>query len=188
MMRRLRPDRNPLRRTADRAEATAMACLPAVFLAGVSLAARAAAGQVAAGGMRAGQAQAGWRQAPAVLLRDAPEAAHARSQASLEPLMRARWAAPDGARRDGEVYAPGGARAGTTVMVWTDQSGRLEPAPVQSADVTTLETFAPLAAAVLTADAVAVTGFLARRALDRCRLAGWDAEWSRTGPQWTGRL
>ena len=186
MMRRLRPDRNPLRRTADRVEAAVMAGLLVVFLAGVPLAALAAAGQVAASGMRAERAQAGWRQVPAVLLQDAPEPAHALSQASLEPLVRARWTA-GGSPREGEVYAPGGARAGTTVMVWTDRSGRLESAPLARADVAAQEALAALAAAVLAAAAVAVTGFLARRALDRRRLAAWDAEWSRTGPQWTGR-
>jgi hypothetical protein len=188
MMRRLRPDRNPLRRTADRVEAVAMAGLLAVFLAGVPLAALAAAGQVAVGGMRAERAQAGWRQVPAVLLQDAPEAVQVLSRASPEPLVRARWTAPGGAPRDGEVYAPGGARAGTTVMVWTDRSGSLEPVPVQRAGVVAQEAFAALAAAVLAAAAAAVTGFLARRALDRRRLAAWDAEWSRTGPPWTGRL
>ncbi len=186
MMRRLRPDRNPLRRTADRVEAAVMAGLLVVFLAGVPLAAQAPAGQVAASGMRAERAQAGWRQVPAVLLQDAPEPAHALSQASLEPLVRARWTA-GGSPREGEVYAPGGARAGTTVMVWTDRSGRLESAPLARADVAAQEALAALAAAVLAAAAVAVTGFLARRALDRRRLAAWDAEWSRTGPQWTGR-
>ena len=187
-MRRLRPDRNPLRRTADRVEAAIMAGLLVVFLAVVPLAALAAAGQVAASGMRAERAQARWRQVPAVLLQDAPEPAHALSQASLEPLVRARWTAPGGPPREGEVYAPGGARAGTTVMVWTDGSGRLEGAPVQRADVTVLEAFAALAAAALAATVVVVTGFLARRSLDRRRLAAWDAEWSRTGPQWTGRV
>jgi len=33
----------------------------------------------------------------------------------------------------------------------------------------------------------AVMAGLARRALDRRRLVTWEAEWSRTGPQWTGR-
>ncbi|MGH3149394.1 MAG: hypothetical protein ACRDOB_01510 [Streptosporangiaceae bacterium] len=169
MMRRLRPDRNPPRRTADRVEAAVMAGLLAVFRAGVSLAALAAAGQVVAGGVRAERAQA-------------------RSQASLEPLVRARWAAPGGAPREGEVYAPGGARSGATVLVWTDGSGWLEGAPVQRADVTVLEAFAALAAAALAAAAVAATGLLAGRVLDQRRLAAWDAEWSRTGPQWTGRL
>ena len=188
MMRRLRPDRNPLRRTADRVEAAVMAGLLAVFLAGVPLAALAAAGQVAASGMRAGRVQARWRQVPAVLLQDAPQLAQARSQASLEPLVRARWTAPGGAPREGEVYAPGGARSGATVLVWTDGSGRLEPAPVQHADVVAQEALAALAAAVLAAAAVAVTGLLARRVLDQRRLAAWDAEWSRTGPRWTGPL
>lgn len=72
-------------------------------------------------------------------------------------------------------------------MVWTDRPGRLEGATVQRADATVLKAFAALAAAVLAAAAVVVTGLLARRALDRRRLAGWDNEWSRTGPQWTGR-
>ena len=187
MMRRLRPDRNPLRRTADRVEAAVMAGLLAVFLAGVPLAALAAAGQVAASGMRAARAQARWHQVAAVLLQDAPEPAQARSQASLDPSVRARWTAPGGAPREGEVYAPGGAKAGTTVMVWTGRSGGLEGAPVQHADVTILQALAALAAAGLAAAAVAVTGLLARRVLDRRRLAAWDAEWSRTGPQWTGR-
>jgi len=185
MMRRLRPDRNPLRRTADRVEAAIMAGLLVVFLAVVPLAALAAAGQVAASGMRAERAQARWRQVPAVLLQDAPDPAHA---LSLEPLVGARWTAPGGPPREGEVYAPGGARAGTTVIVWTDRSGRLEGAPVQHADVTVLEAFAALAAAALAATVVVVTGFLARRSLDRRRLAAWDAGWSRTGPQWTGRV
>jgi hypothetical protein len=176
-----------VRRTADRVEAAVMAGLLVVFLAAVPLAALTAAGRVAASGMRAERAQARGRQVPAVLLQDAPEPAHALSQASLEPLVRARWTAPGGAPREGEVYAPGGARAGTTVMVRTDSTGRLEGAPVQRADVTVLEAFAALAAAALAAGAVAVTGFLARRALDKRRLAAWDAEWSRTGPQWTGR-
>ena len=138
--------------------------------------------------MHAERAQVRWRQVPAVLLRDAPEPAHALSQASLEPLVSARWTAPGGVPRASEIYAPGGARAGTTVMVWTDRAGKLEGAPVRRADVTIWETFAALAAAVLAAAAVAITGLLARRALNRRRLAAWDAEWSRTGPQWTGRL
>lgn len=102
--------------------------------------------------------------------------------------MRARWTGTGGVPFEGEVYAPGGARAGTTVMVWTDEPGRLVPAPVQHADVVAQEVLAALAAAVLAGAVVAISAFLVRRVLDRWRLAAWDAEWSRTGPQWTGRL
>jgi uncharacterized membrane protein len=72
-------------------------------------------------------------------------------------------------------------------MVWAGSAGRLEGAPVRRADVTSWETSAAPAAAVLAAAAVATAGLLARRAPDRRRLAAWDAGWSRTGPQWTGR-
>lgn len=188
MMRRWWPDRNPLRRTCDRVEAVIIALLLAVFLAAAPLAALAAAGQQAAGGKRTERAEENWRQVPATLLQDAPQQAHARSQVSLEPVVRARWTAPGGAQREGEIYAPGGARSGTSVMVWTDGAGDLEAAPLERADVTTRELLAGLAAASLVAAVLAVTGFLARGLLDRRRLAAWDDEWSRTGPQWTGRL
>ncbi len=73
-------------------------------------------------------------------------------------------------------------------MVRTDRSGRLEGAPVQHAHVAAQEAFAAVLAPELVAAAEAVTGFLAHRVLDRQRPAAWDAEWSRTGPQWTGRV
>ena len=92
--------------------------------------------------MRAEQAQARSRKVPAVLLQDAPQPVHALSQAALDPLVRARWTAPGGAPREGEVYAPGGARAGTIVMVWTDGSGTLKGAPLQRADVAAREAIA----------------------------------------------
>jgi hypothetical protein len=188
MMRRWWPDRNPLRRTADRVEAIIIAVLVIVFLAGVPLAVLAAAGKEAAGGRRTERAEEGWRQVPAVLMQDAPGPAHARSQASLEPLVRARWTAPSGAQREGQVYAPTGARSGTSVLVWTDESGDLEGAPLERGDLTTREVLMGAAAAALAAAALAIIGVLACAVLDRRRAAAWDAEWSRTGPQWTGRL
>jgi hypothetical protein len=180
------PDRNPLRRTADRVEAAVIAALLVAFLAGVPLAGLAAAGWAAAGAMRAERAQARWHRVPAVLLQDAPKPAQALFQASLDPLVPARWTAPDEAPRVGQVYASGGARAGTIVMVWTDGSGSLEGFPLQREDVAAREALAALAA-VLVVAVLAVTGKLARRALDKRRLAAWDADWSRTGPQWTGQ-
>ncbi|MGH3302301.1 MAG: hypothetical protein ACRDOK_11580 [Streptosporangiaceae bacterium] len=53
--------------------------------------------------------------------------------------------------------------------------------------MTLWDAFAALAAAVLAA-AVAGTGFLARRVLDRRRLAACEAERLRTGWHWTGGL
>lgn len=188
IMRRLRPDGNPLRRTVDRVEAAVLTVLLAVLLAGAPLAALAAAGQVAAGSARAERVQSSWRQVPAVLLRNAPQSSQPLGQESMMPLVRARWTAPDGTARVGQVYAPDGAAAGTTVMIWTDRSGSLRGEPVKRGYVVAQEAIAALWAATLVAFVVAVAGFLAHRALDRRRLAAWDAEWSRTGPLWTGRV
>ncbi|MFI5064710.1 MAG: hypothetical protein ACHP9Z_12125 [Streptosporangiales bacterium] len=164
-----------------------MAALIVMFLTGTPVAALAAAGWAGAGSLRAERAQARWHRVPAVLLQNAPEPAHAMFQASLDPLARARWTAPGGAPRAGDVYAPGGARAGTIVMVWTDGSGRLAGVPLQRADMAAREALAGLLAAALVAAALAAAGALACRALDRQRLAAWDADWSETGPQWTGQ-
>jgi hypothetical protein len=188
LIRRWRPDRNPLRRTADRIEAVLIAGLIAAFLCGTPLSALAAAHSAGAAGLRAEHAQARWHQVPAVLLQDAPRTAHATmSQPSLEPLVPARWTAPGGAAHTGQVYAPGGTRAGSTVLVWTDGSGRLTGSPLRTSEVIGQVAIAASLATMIVAAVLAVLGLLARWALDRRRLAAWDAHWSTTGPQWTGR-
>lgn len=73
-VRRLRPDRNPLRRASDRAEFAVVVVLLAALLAGAPLTALAAARWAAASGLRAGLAQPGRRQVTAVLLQDAASA------------------------------------------------------------------------------------------------------------------
>ncbi len=164
-----------------------LAVILLALLAGVPLAALAAAGWAAVGEMRAERAQAHWHQVPAVLLQAASKRAPALFQASLDPLVRARWAAPGGRLRTGDVYAPGGTRAGAIVMVWVSSSGRLEGFPLQREQVFARVALAASLAAVLAAAPIAAAGALARRVLDRQRLAAWDADWSQSGPQWSGR-
>src|SRR5215472_709861 len=130
-----RPDGNPLRRTADRVEGVVMAVLIAAFLTGAPLAALAAGHAAAVTGSRIVHAQASWHTVPAVLLHNAAADSHAMFQASLEALVPARWAAPDGTPRTGDVYAPAGARAGTRVLVWADGAGRLTDVPLRPGDV-----------------------------------------------------
>jgi hypothetical protein len=187
LVRRWRPDGNPLRRTADRVEAAIMAGLIAVFLCGAPLAGLAAGQAAAAGGLRIEQAQAAWHQVTAVLLRKAPESIHPMFQVSLKPLVPARWKAPDGTARTGEVYAPAGAAAGSTVTVWIDGSGRPTVSPVQRGDVIEATALAASLAAVAVAAMLALLGLIARWVLDRRRLAAWEARWAVTGPQWTRR-
>jgi hypothetical protein len=120
-VRGLWPDRNPLRRTADRIEAAIVSGLAVAFLAGVPVAAVGAEHAAFSAATRTAYAQRSWHQTPAVLLASAPSS----SDSKYGTPVRARWAAPHGARRTGTVTVVWGAKAGSTVMVWVDASGRL---------------------------------------------------------------
>ena len=178
--RRLWPGRNPLRRNLDRAEAVAAAVLTVAFLAGVPVAA--IAGQhIAYGvGARALQAQRSWRQAPAVLLADAP--------VSLFATARARWNAPDGTVRTGPIPAPPAARSGSTVKVWLDKSGNPTGAPsLRLSQVRRQAVLAAVLAPVVLVEVLLGVAWMLHLALDRRRLAAWDTEWQVAEPQWTKR-
>jgi hypothetical protein len=158
-------------------EALLVSVLAAAFLAGAPLAATATAQLAFSAGSRAATAELSWRRVPAVLLASAPSA--------MGTSVRARWTAPDGARRTGTVSVPPGARAGSTVMIWVDASGRVTGQPLERAQVRGQSVLAAvLAVAVLGAMGLCV-GLLAHTALDRRRLAAWDLDWQLTEPRWT---
>ena len=100
--------------------------------------------------------------------------------------MLARWQRPGQAPQSGQVLAPAGAHAGSTVKVWVDASGAVTGPPpdprVIAGDVTMSVIVTGLIASML----VLGSNALARRALDRQRMRAWDAEWRAAGPQWTG--
>jgi hypothetical protein len=186
LVRGLRPDRNPLRRTADRIEAAVIAGLVTALLAGAPLAATSAGHWARASGLRtARQQEAAWHRVPAVLLQD--QTTTIDLGYAWQPKVPARWTAPDGSQHTGLVAVPSGARAGSTAIVWTDSTGQLTAPPLRHAQAdSAAELYAVIAMAVLAA-VLACAGVLTRRALDRRRLAAWEADWSATGPQWTSR-
>jgi hypothetical protein len=178
------PDRNSLRRTIDRVEAVVVAGLAVGFLAGAPLAAVAGWQAVYSYGARTAHAQrAAWHQVPAVLLANAP----AFGYAGDEPMVRARWTAPDGTRRTGTVPAPAGTQAGSIVRVWTDAAGQQTGPPLRSAQVKGQAALAAIVAPVVLGEVLLLAGLLAQCLLGRRRLAAWDAEWRATGPQWSRR-
>jgi hypothetical protein len=177
------PDRNPLRRGTDRAEAIIVAALLALFLVGAPLAAVLAGHFAYAAASRAQHAQqAAWQQVPAVLLQRPPAVTYPAYQARL-----ARWTAPDGTTRTGDVPASALAPARATVMVWVDRSGRLTGRPETGAQVSGQALLAEVFTPLLLALVLLTTAVVARRALDRRRMAAWDSEWRAAGPQWTQR-
>lgn len=184
LLRGRRFDRNTLRRGSDRAETVVLGVLLAAFLAGAPFAAHAAGSWAYAASTREAQTQrASLHQVPATLL----QAPTSLGIAAGGSEAQARWRAPDGQAHTGQVFVPGDAAAGSTVMIWTDQAGQLTDSPLQHSQVTggmyLSETLAVAALAV----ALITVGAVVRWALDRRPLAAWDAEWLSAGPRWSPR-
>lgn len=186
LARRWRPDRNPLRRASDRAEALLLAALLLLFLAVAPVVAVTARGWAAAAGRpAAGTGTA--HHVTAVLLRNAPVLPRPMFQGSEVPMVLARWVAPDGTARTGMVYARGGTPAGQTVETWINASGQGVNAPPSARDKAISETLVALLAVVAVGLVLVGAGLAGHRLIERRRLAAWDVSWSATGPQWTGR-
>jgi hypothetical protein len=184
LLRGRRPDRNPLRRGSDHAETAVLGVLLAAFLVGGPFVAHAAGNWTYAASLRQAQAQqAAFRQVPATLL----QAAAPWSIGEGGEEAQARWTAPDGQVRTGQIFVPSGAPAGYTVKVWVNQVGRLADSPLQHAQVTGRAVIAQVLAVTALAMVLIIVGGVARWALDRRRLAAWEAEWLACGPRWSPR-
>jgi hypothetical protein len=158
--------------------------LLAAFLAGAPFAANAAGSWTSNASAREVRAQqAAIHQVPAVLLEATP--VWSASPYGIE--ANARWKAPDGQVRTGPVSAPTGAAAGSTVLVWVNQAGQLTGPPLQSSQVASRVDLAEWLAVAALAVTLVLVGTLARWALDKRRLAAWDADWLATGPRWSPR-
>lgn len=183
-----RPDRNPLRRTSDRLETAVLALLAVAFLAAAPFAARASAQWAHASARQAQLAeQASWRQVPALVLNAASPARGDGGYAALETEARARWTAPNGTVVTGEIPVAPNTAAGAVVRLWVTSDGQLTDAPLQASQVANDAVLAGSFSVIALATLLAVVGMLARRALDRQRMAAWDAEWRAAGPHWTTR-
>ncbi|MFI7636777.1 hypothetical protein [Nonomuraea sp. NPDC049400] len=177
--------RNPLRRRSDRLEAAGVAVTVILLLFSVWPAV--VMGRLAyENGLRAERAGPGIRQqVTATLLQDAPDAVVGPDNGvAPESRAAARWVAPSGGQRTGQVAVPAGTKAGTAVKVWIDGRGELTRPPTSHADT--------LAGAVITTLLVivgaAATLMLGLRSftwlLDRGRYAAWDASWAEACERW----
>jgi hypothetical protein len=180
------PDRNPLRRRADRLEFAVLTTLLAVFLVGAPLIALVVGRWAYTGADRGARAEsASWHPVTAVLKQGVPKAAFSPYGAASFAEVPAVWTAPDGTTRTGKIAAAAGTTPGTKITVWTDRSGALTGPPLQQAQVADQAALAAAMAVIGVAGGLIVAGVLARRALDRRRLAAWDSAWDATGPLWS---
>jgi hypothetical protein len=188
LLRRWRPDRNPLRRGADRAEIAMLGLLLAAFLAAAPFVGHAVASWAyTTSGREAQIQQATLHEVSATLLQSAPEWNGFANSPGAAPEVNAQWRAPDGQLRTGKLLVSSGAPVGSTVSVWTNQVGQLADPPLQRDQITSRAQLTAGMAVAGLALVLIVVGWLARRALDRRRMAAWDADWLATGPRWSPR-
>jgi hypothetical protein len=136
-------------------------------------------------GRGAYQAAARAEQVSAVLITGVPSPALSAHGLPLVAEVPAHWVAPNGAQHGGEIAAPPGARAGSTVTTWLNASGQPVGAPLNGGQVAGRGVAAGLLAGAGVALVVLAAWLVARRWLDRRRLAVWGAAWRLTAARWT---
>ena len=185
LLRGRRLDRNPLRRGSDRAETVVLGALLAAFLAAAPFAAHAAGSWAHASAVRDAQAQrASLHQVTATLAAAAPLLSSYGSASNF--AVEARWRAPDGRVRTGELLVTATAAAGHSTRIWVDRAGRLT-GPLSRDQVTGRVQLAVGVAVGGLAVLLIVAAWLVRGGIDRRRMAAWDADWLANGPRWSPR-
>lgn len=181
-------DGNPLRRRCDVIESWLLPAAVAVFLAMCPAVAVATGAWVSAHNAATRQAQAAALPVRATLLEAAPGPVHTDHGANTWVVWTpAQWTAA-GHTRIGDVPATAGSRAGTTMTIWLTRSGRVEPPPLTAAQVRDDVAAYTLLFLGALAIMLAALALVARKVLDRRRLASWETAWLAIGPRWSHQL
>ncbi|GLY80640.1 Rv1733c family protein [Actinoallomurus iriomotensis] len=185
--RRLGLDRNPMRRPADRADTAAAVGLATVFLLLVPLVVMGVGHHLETSWRWAERTETARHRVTATLLRDAEPPVGRLGTAVPKVPVPARWAAPDGSARFGDLRVPSGEKAGGTAAVWIDGEGRSVDPPLRRSQLAGQK-------AIVSGFALAALSFAligarqaVRHVLDRRRMACWEEEWSAVEPRWTRR-
>ena len=185
---RVWPDRNPLRRAADRAERALLVVLFALFAAGIPAAALAVEHWAGLGAARAARvAAAAQRPVSAHLLHSAPASVGPANPSSYLVSEPAWWADSAGVRHIGTVLVAAGTKAGTVLHEWTDGAGGLTGSRIDPAQLSSGAALAAIGTILLLIAVLVVIMLVIRRHLDRRRLADWEEGWTSVGPEWTGQ-
>jgi hypothetical protein len=181
----VRPDRNPLRRRWDRVEALIFGGLVIVAAAGAPVAATMAGNWAHADSARAARVQQATRHHVRAVLLAAPHASVSGYTINgMAPAM-ARWTAPSGVQRTGEITVPSDSPKGTVVTLWTDQAGEETSPPLTASQVADQGTLMALVSAAMTVAACLLAAVATRIAVNRRRMAAWTADWAVTAPMWS---
>ncbi len=188
LARKLGLDGNPLRRRTDKIGTWLTAQFLVVVLIGAPLFAIAAFSWAGRAGVAEQRAERSWREVPAVLLRSVPAPDSFADGVFGYSWVPARWTAPNGQVRSGNIPVEAGLAAGRKVLLWVDAAGRPTDVPLtHRAVMARAATAAAVATAVLLI-ALSCLALIVRWLLDRRRLADWELAWAIVGPQWTKRF
>ncbi len=187
IVRRLGLDRNPLRRPVDRVETAIRLGLAAAFLLAAPWTAAVASRHARTSGLHALQEQAARYRVTATLVEDSPPISANVHAARPETMTKARWTAPDGSARTGDISVPWGRRAGAATTIWIDAAGHPADPPLRRAQLPGREVAAAACSCVVLALTVLLLDQAARYVLQRRRMAWWEAGWAEIEPRWTGR-
>jgi hypothetical protein len=185
LTRRLGGDGNPLRRREDFIEAWLAPIAIALFLILSPVVVFAACAVVHAENAATRQAESSYRPVHAVLLQSSVGPADADHGANtwLTPTL-ARWTF-DGRPHVGDVPAPSSTAEGSVITIWLSRAGRVQSPPLTAGQARDHAIIATVTALSALATLLMVLPWLARRVLDKRRLASWEADWLAVGPRWT---
>ncbi|GAB3176042.1 hypothetical protein [Streptomyces incanus] len=180
---------NPLRRRSDVIEAWLLLVTLVLTLFAGAVTGLAVAGTV---DRSLAESRAASHTVRAVLVENAadalPSPVTADGSGDGHTWVKARWTAPDGTSRTGRAEADAGDKAGSVVIVWTDDTGRLVPEPPSGADARFQTVMAGLTVATATGGMVVLGGWLVRSRIRQRRSEEWEAEWRQVEPSWRRRM
>lgn len=183
LRRRLCLDGNPLGRRADRLAAWLPLAAIVAFLALSPLVFAASGAWMRAENNAARHVRL--QPATAVLLQSAPGPVFSDNGANTWlDWVQARWTA-DGRQHVGAVPAAAKTPAGSKVTVYLTSTGQARTPPMTMGHARGRVLVAQLVALAVLAVIMALLALVARRILDRRRLASWQAEWLTVGPRWS---
>jgi hypothetical protein len=178
--------RNSMRRASDHAETVLTALLIVMALVAAPWAGWWAARATYVEDVRAQEWQHRHRfptDAVIVLVRAEPTA-DGSAQMSYSPVAQARWTAPDGTPRTGDIDVAADVRAGAEIAIWTDDNGTATLPPGGQNPIAEA-TVAAVAVVLVLISGLVGMGAIVRDVLDRRRLRSWESEWQVVGPRWS---
>jgi hypothetical protein len=181
--------RNSLRRRSDVVEACTVTVIAMLLLLGVPLAG-VAAGWWAhdATQAKAAEQHAERHRMRAVVVENAPAAIPTTPGGKQHTYwVRVRWTVPGDGARTGSARVPAGTRRGENAGVWVDAQGRSVGPPLNDTAVWQHTVITGALTSGCVASVVLLAHFAVRRVAARHRLAEWEREWARTGPEWRRR-